>query len=114
MMRETQQLEFKEDKNKTYLKTVTAFTNYAGGEIKFGIRDDGTIVGADDPITFCLDIENQINDEISPIPPFSIDYEDSTSILTLTVSLGQDVPYMYKEKTIKDRIRRRYWSLPKR
>lgn len=40
-MRETKDLEFKEQVSKTFLKTVSAFANYGTGEIKFGIKDNG-------------------------------------------------------------------------
>lgn len=39
-MRENSQLEFKENiLSKTYLKTVSAFANFSGGTILFGVRD---------------------------------------------------------------------------
>ena len=42
-MRETRTLEFKETITNTFLKTVSAFSNYDGGTIYFGIDDDGNI-----------------------------------------------------------------------
>ena len=44
-MRETRNLEFKETITSTFLKTVSAFSNYDGGTILFGIDDDGNIKG---------------------------------------------------------------------
>ena len=40
-MRETRILEFKETITNTFLKTVSAFSNYNGGTILFGVDDDG-------------------------------------------------------------------------
>ena len=40
-MRETRIIEFKETITNTFLKTVSAFSNYNGGEIYFGIDDNG-------------------------------------------------------------------------
>ncbi len=40
-MRETRILEFKETITNTFLKTVSAFSNYDGGTILFGIDDNG-------------------------------------------------------------------------
>ena len=40
-MRETRTLEFKETITNTFLKTVSAFSNYDGGTILFGVDDDG-------------------------------------------------------------------------
>ena len=44
-MRETRILEFKETITNTFLKTVSAFSNYDGGTIFFGIDDNGDIKG---------------------------------------------------------------------
>ena len=41
-MRETKDLEFKGSISNTFLKTVSAFANFNGGKILFGIADDGT------------------------------------------------------------------------
>ena len=62
-MRETRILEFKETITNTFLKTVSAFSNYDGGTIVFGIDDDGKIKGLADAKQSCLDIENKINEE---------------------------------------------------
>ena len=42
-MKETRQLEFKSDISNTFLKTVSAFANYDGGQIIFGVGDTGEI-----------------------------------------------------------------------
>ncbi len=44
-MHETRKIEFKETITNTFLKTVSAFSNYDGGEIFFGIDDNGNITG---------------------------------------------------------------------
>ena len=44
-MRETRIVEFKETITDTFLKTVSAFSNYDGGTILFGVDDDGNIKG---------------------------------------------------------------------
>ena len=63
-MRETKTVEFKEMITNSFLKTVSAFSNYNGGNIFFGIDDDGNIKGLQDVKQSCLDIENKINDNI--------------------------------------------------
>ena len=42
-MRETRILEFKETITNTFLKTVSAFSNYNGGTIIFGVDDNGNV-----------------------------------------------------------------------
>lgn len=63
-MHETKKLEFKETITNTFLKTVSAFSNYDGGEIFFGIDDNGNVKGMPNVRQSCLDIENKINDSI--------------------------------------------------
>ena len=63
-MKETRLLEYKSEVTNSFLKTVSAFSNFGTGKIKFGIADDGTILGIDNPDQKCLDIENKINDSI--------------------------------------------------
>ena len=72
IMRETRILEFKETITNTFLKTVSAFSNYDGGTILFGVDDDGNVKGLPDVKQACLDIENKINDSISPQPKYRI------------------------------------------
>ena len=56
MERETNNLEYKEGKTASFLKTVSAFANYCDGRIIFGVSDDGRIIGTSDPVSFCLDM----------------------------------------------------------
>ena len=69
-MRETRTMEFKETITNTFLKTVSAFSNYDGGVILFGVDDEGNSKGLSDVKQSCLDIENKINDSISPQPNY--------------------------------------------
>ena len=68
-MRETRILEFKETITNTFLKTVSAFANYNGGTILFGVDDNGNVKGVPDVKLACLSIENKINEgmEISKL-----------------------------------------------
>ena len=59
-MRETRILEFKETITNTFLKTVSAFSNYNGGTILFGVDDNGNVKGLPDVKQACLDIETKI------------------------------------------------------
>lgn len=58
-MRETRILEFKETITNTFLKTVSAFSNYNGGTILFGVDDNGNVKGLPDVKQACLDIEKK-------------------------------------------------------
>ena len=100
-MRETKNLEFKEKLTNTFLKTVSAFANYGSGKIKFGIKDDGSIVGVKNPVEFCLNVENKINDSITPNPDYNLEIDPKTNVVTLTVKQGVNPPYLYKSKAYK-------------
>lgn len=100
-MRETRILEFKETITNTFLKTVSAFSNYDGGEILFGVDDDGNIKGLSDVKQACLDIENKINDSISPQPNYTLEIQNNEKTIKLSVKSGLQKPYLYKSKAYK-------------
>ena len=96
-MKESNVLEYKEKITNTFLKTVSAFANFGTGEIKFGITESGKPVGVNEPKSACLDIENKINDSISPKPRYTLSV-NSNNVITLTVYEGLNKPYLYKSK----------------
>ena len=100
-MRETRTKEFKEMITNTFLKTVSAFSNYDGGEIFFGIDDNGNIKGLPDVKQACLDIENKINDSITPQPDYTLELQNNDRTVKLTVKSGLQKPYLYKSKAYK-------------
>lgn len=100
-MKEEKTLEFKSDVSNTFLKTVSAFSNFGTGKILFGVSDDGTVCGISNAESACLDIENRINDSITPKPDFSLALDNRTNVITLTVKEGRYKPYLYKGKAYR-------------
>jgi len=100
-MKENRSYEAKEKISNTFLKTVSAFANFGDGIIQFGISDSGEIVGIENVNDACLEIENKINDSISPIPRYLISVDELTRVITLEVSEGNFKPYYYKSKAYK-------------
>lgn len=98
-MKENKSIEFKLEITNTFLKTVSAFANFNDGEILFGVDDDGRYCGISNPEKACLDIENRINDSISPKPDFDLSIEGN--IVRLFVRKGNYTPYMYKGKAYR-------------
>lgn len=98
-MKENKSIEFKLEITNTFLKTVSAFANFNDGEILFGVDDDGRYCGISNPEKVCLDIENRINDSISPKPDFDLSIEGN--IVRLFVRKGNYTPYMYKGKAYR-------------
>lgn len=100
-MKEHKTLEYKETINSnTFLKTVSAYANYGGGRIIFGISDDGKITGIANPEDACLSIEHKINDNIKPSPDFTLGITINNTVI-LDVEEGLDKPYFYKGKAYK-------------
>ena len=90
-------LELKEKISRTFLKAVSAFANYQGGEIIFGVNDDGKVVGLPDPQAAALKIENMINDSIVPRPKYSLMVGDDGTV-TLRVNKGEATPYRFDRR----------------
>lgn len=97
-MRETRNLEFKQEITNSFLKTVSAYANYGTGRILFGILDNGTECGIINPAKACTDIENKINDSIDPVPSYTLSINEANSVITLQVEEGIHKPYFYKSK----------------
>ena len=100
-MCETRILEFKETITNTFLKTVSAFSNYNGGTILFGVDDDGNVKGLSDVKQACLDIENKINDSITPQPNYTLELQNNDHTIKLTIKSGLQKPYLYKSKAYR-------------
>ena len=100
-MKESKELELKSTITNTFLKTVSAFSNYNSGKIIFGIDDNGKIIGLENIEELCLDLENKINDNISPKPDFKFIKDTKKNIITLIVEEGFNKPYLYKGKAYK-------------
>ncbi len=90
-------LELKEKISRTFLKTVSAFANYQGGEIIFGVNDDDKVVGLPAPQAVALKIENMINDSIVPRPKYSLMVGDDGTV-TLQVNKGEATPYRFDRR----------------
>ena len=100
-MKESRELELKSTITNTFLKTVSAFSNYNTGKIIFGVDDNGKIIGLENIEELCLDLENKINDNINPKPDFRFIKDTKKNIITLIVEEGFNKPYLYKGKAYK-------------
>lgn len=100
-MKESKELELKSTITNTFLKTVSAFSNYNTGKIIFGVDYNGKIIGLENIEELCLDLENKINDNINPKPDFRFIKDTKKNIITLIVEEGFNKPYLYKGKAYK-------------
>lgn len=101
-MKEDRFLEFKSEITNSFLKTVSAFSNIGTGLIRFGYNDDGSVCGLKGNLRdICLDLENKINDSISPRANFRFECNYSNNTIDLLVYEGVYKPYMYKSKAYR-------------
>lgn len=105
MKREGLQTEFKREYVEDFKKSVIAFANSDGGELFFGIEDDGSVCGIQDTDETMLKITNAIRDSISPDITLFTKCEsllsDGKSYIRLTVQCGTSRPYYLKSKGIR-------------
>ena len=100
-MKESKTMEFKADLTKSFLKTVSAFSNYENGQVIFGIDDNGNKIGIENADDKRIDIENMINDSISPHPDYIIELSSDEKLIILSIKKGENTPYYYKGKAYK-------------
>lgn len=62
-------------KPKSWLKSVSAFANTAGGTLFFGVDNSHNVVGLSDPQKDAEDISRLIKERISPTPRFILTAE---------------------------------------
>lgn len=84
-------------KVKSWLKSVSAFANGAGGCLLFGVADDGTVVGLADAKGDSEFLSQKIKERIDPVPQtlMKIERVDGKDIIVLQVLHGEDTPYYY-------------------
>ena len=89
--------ELEEKKPKSWLKSVSAFSDGQGGSLFFGVDNDGIVKGLEDIQKTGEKISEGINDRMDPLPdvemiPYKIDGMD---VLQLKVNVGHYTPYYY-------------------
>ncbi len=85
-------------KPKSWLKSVSAFSNGIGGTLFFGISDDKEPIGLSNVQSDAEAISRLIKERITPLPQFNLKpfVKDNKNLLALEVSSGRSTPYYYK------------------
>ena len=85
-------------KPKSWLKSVSSFSNGIGGTLFFGISDNRKPIGLSDVQKDAEAISRLIKERITPLPQFILKplQEDGKNLLALEVSPGRSTPYYYK------------------
>lgn len=91
-------------KPKSWLKSVSAFANTAGGTLFFGVDNAHNVVGLSDPQKDAEDISRLIKERISPTPRFILtaEQEYGKAVLVLSIPKGTHTPYYYKADEIRE------------
>lgn len=119
LFRESETVELKEVVVDDIKKEIIAFANCGGGKLYIGVRDDGTIVGLDDPDGVSLRISNMVRDAIRPDVTMFLHYEtikeDGKEIVVVDIQRGTDRPYYLAKKGMRPEgvyVRQGYSSVP--
>lgn len=86
-----------EKRPKSWLKSISAFSNGSGGSLFFGIDDKGVVRGVDDVQHVCEIISCKVRDYMDPLPDVEMIPQniDGHHILQLKVNAGSYTPYYY-------------------
>ena len=116
---ESETVELKEVIVDDIKKEIIAFANCDGGKLYIGVRDDGVVVGLDDPDGVSLQISNMVRDAIKPDVTMFLHYktikEDGKDIVVVDVQRGTDCPYYLAKKGMRPEgvyVRQGYSSVP--
>lgn len=100
-------------------KEIIAFANCEGGKLYIGVRNDGTVLGLDDPDGAALQISNMVRDAIKPDLTMFLHYEtleeDGKKIVAVDVQQGTERPYYIAKKGLRPEgvyVRQGYSSVP--
>ena len=75
LFQESETVELKEIVVDEIKKEIIAFANCNGGRLYIGVRDDGEVIGIDDPDRVSLQISNMVRDAIKPDVTMFLRYE---------------------------------------
>ena len=119
IFRESETIELKEVVVNDIKKEIIAFANCDGGKLYIGVRDDGTVVGLNDPDEVSLQISNMVRDSIKPDVTMFLHYRtiegDGKEIVAVDIQRGTDRPYYLAKKGMRPEgvyVRQGYSSIP--
>ncbi len=90
-----QQLET--NKPKSWCKSVSAFANGRGGSLIFGMADDDTVTGLENPQLTAEKFSEIVKTKVDPVLEFSLSFEnvDGKTLMIVRVEPGNITPYYY-------------------
>ena len=105
IFRESETVELKEIVVDDIKKEIIAFANCEGGKLFIGVRDDGSVIGVENPDESALQVSNMIRDAIKPDLTMFLHYEtleiDGKHIVAIDVQRGTERPYYIAKKGLR-------------
>lgn len=119
LFQESEIVELKEVVVDDIKKEIIAFANCDGGKLYIGVRDDGKVVGIDNPDGVSLQISNMVRDSIKPDVTMFLHYKtiraDGKEIVVVEIQQGTNRPYYLAKKGMRPEgvyVRQGYSSVP--
>ena len=86
-----------ERRPKSWCKSVSAFANYSGGCLIFGINNDDEVIGLENPQEVSEKISEIITSKMDPIPVFDMNFYtvEGKVVVVLKIEEGNIPPYYY-------------------
>ncbi|HUY08009.1 MAG TPA: ATP-binding protein [Candidatus Dormibacteraeota bacterium] len=109
------------DTRRNVCRTVAAFANgSSGGQVLFGVRDDGTIIGlpgGSNVKEACDTVTRFVTSMVTPLPDFSIqavqiEADPPAAVIVLTVESGSEPPYGVQPANPQYYVRRGATTFP--
>lgn len=119
LLRESETIELKEIVVDDIKKEIIAFANCDGGKLYIGVKDDGEVVGLEEPDKVALQISNMVRDSIKPDITMFLHYEtleeNGKRIVAVDIQRGTDRPYYLTKKGLRPEgvyVRQGYSCVP--
>ena len=119
IFQESESVELKEIVVDDIKKEIIAFANSEGGKLYIGIKDDGTVIGLQNPDNTSLQISNMVRDAIKPDLTMFLHYKtievEQKQIVEIEIQRGTERPYYIAKKGLRPEgvyVRQGYSSVP--
>ena len=99
---ESDTVEFKQQWTDKALKDLAAFANTSGGRLFVGIRDDGSVAGADVSDNHQQSVASQIDNKLHIAADIKVWRRHITSLLVITVSIEWSILLAYGHDQYRD------------
>lgn len=86
MIKENQNIEWKESWRDEYLKTLSAFASFDGGTLYIGINDNGNAVGLKNIKKLLEDLPNKIINRLGIIPGIRVESKNSVEFISININ----------------------------